>query len=413
MSHLTSAQPTMAIVYDRATVAFGGAEDLLQVLHQAFPTAPLITSLWNPKLAWTKNWLVRPSFLQKIPFAHRLHRLLVPLMPIAFELQSLADYQIILSVSSAEAKGVITKPEQLHVCYLFTPTRYLYEYDTAYSSVSGWHTAPIIKQGVALMRKYLTWWDQSAALRPDHYLTLSQKSATKIHATYHRSARVLYPPVISNTTTSDLSLTQAIKPLRYALSLSRLVAYKRIQAGIEACVSSQLPIIIIGAGPDFHRLARLYPQLTLVRTSQQTTIETLSLAKQTKKTIIFLGTVSDKERNTLIEHAKMLLMLGDEDFGITALQASIMNTPVILSAHSGAAELLATHPQAICLSNIYPTEISRAIGALDKSAKVNSIQFTQLDQVKPEFFIRQIQEIVYDEWRKHMKKYDKTQRRGE
>lgn len=411
MSHLNSTQPTMAIVYDRATVAFGGAEDLLQVLHQAFPSAPLYTSIWNPKLTWTKNWLVRPSFLQKIPFAHHLHRLLVPLMPIAFELQSLADYQIILSVSSAEAKGVITKPEQLHLCYLFTPTRYLYEYDTAYSSTAGWHTAPIIKWGIALMRKYLTWWDQSAALRPDHYLTLSQKSANKIQATYHRSARVLYPPVISNTTTSDLSLTQAIKPLRYALSLSRLVAYKNIQAGIEACVGSRLPIMIIGTGPDFQRLAHLYPQLTFIRSNQQPLIATLNLAKQTGKSIIFLGSVSDAERNTLIENAKVLLMLGDEDFGITALQATLLNTPVILSAHSGAAELLGTHPQATCLSNISPPDINRAISSLLKSTKFDSAQLSQLNQVKPEFFIRQIQEIVYDEWRKHMKKYDKIQRR--
>lgn len=411
MSHLTPTQPTIAIVYDRATVAFGGAEDLLQVLHQAFPSAPLFTSIWNHTLPWTKNWLVQPSFLQNIPFAHRLHRLLVPLMPIAFELLSLAKYQIILSVSSAEAKGVLTKPEQLHVCYLFTPTRYLYEYDAAYSSVSGWHNAPITKWGIALIRKYLTWWDQSAAWRPDNYLTLSQKSADKIQSIYHRSARVLYPPVFNDITPSDLPLTQVIKPLSYALSLSRLVAYKKIQEAIEACVISQLPILIIGTGPDFLRLTRLYPQLSLIRSNQQSIVETLKLAKQTGKSIIFLGSVLDTERNALIAHAKVLLMLGDEDFGITALQATLLNTPVILSAHSGAAELLATHSQAICLSNISPSQISLAISSLLKSTKSNSAKLTQLNHVQPEFFIRQIQEIVYDEWRKHMKKYDKTQRR--
>ncbi len=154
-----SVQPSIALVYDRVTVQHGGAEDLLQVLHQAFPSAPLFTSVWNPKLKWTQNWHIVPSFLQHIPFAHQLHRVLAPCMPMAFESLNFTNYDIVLSVTSAEAKGVITKPYQLHICYLFTPTRYLYEYAEAYASASGWHTLPIIKSIVNVVRRYLIWWD--------------------------------------------------------------------------------------------------------------------------------------------------------------------------------------------------------------------------------------------------------------
>lgn len=411
MSQNASAKPSIVIVYDRATVSYGGAEDLLQVLHLAFPSAPLFTSVWNPQLSWTKNWPVVTSFLQTIPCGSKLHRLLAPLMPLAFESLNLIDFDIVISVSSAEAKGVITKPKQLHLCYLFTPTRYLYEYNSAYGNSDGWHTLPIISFAIGLVRKYLTWWDMQAAQRPDKYLTLSHKSQKKIHLIYQCDSEVLYPPVVINPNDVAPEIAKLVRSNHYALSLSRLVTYKRVKESINACYESKLPLLIVGSGPDFGRLTQLYPSQTYIRTSNQSLATCLSLAFSNNKSIVFLGSVTNEQRTTLLLYAKILFMLGDEDFGISAVQAALLNVPTIVSEQSGANELLQSIPNSIQLKNLTTSDICLAIQTVlsfeNKSPNLSQL----LKQTSPEFFISQIKEIVYDEWRKHMKKYDNIRRR--
>ncbi len=411
MSQIASAKPSIALVYDRVTVEYGGAEDLLQVFYQAFPSAPLFTSVWNPKLSWTKYWPVHVSFLQRIPWGFKFHRLLAPWMPLAFESLSLSDFDIIVSISSAEAKGIITKPEQLHLCYLFTPTRYLYEYKTAYGDIAGWHNLPIINFAIRLVRKYLTWWDLQAAQRPDTYLTLSHKSQKKIQQIYQRLATVVYPPVLINSNATAPAIMKLSQSNKYSLSLSRLVPYKRIQECIIACRESKLPLLIVGSGPDFLRLTQLYPNQTFIRTNEQSLAECLQLAFVNHKSIVFLGSVSNDERTTLIKYAKILFMLGDEDFGISAIQAALLNVPSIVSQQAGASELLQSIPNSIQLKKITTAEICLAIQTA-LSFQNTSPNLSQLSkQTSQEFFIRQIKEIVYDEWRKHMKKYDNIRRR--
>jgi len=411
MSQNAVAKPSVAIVYDRATVAYGGAEDLLQVLHQAFPSAPLYTSVWNPQLGWTKNWPVVTSFLQNIPWGSKLHRLLAPLMPIAFESLNLTDFDIVISVSSAEAKGVITKPNQLHLCYLFTPTRYLYEYKTAYGDSAGWHNLPIISFAISLVRKYLTWWDVQVAQRPDKYLTLSHKIQKKIQQMYKRDSEVLYPPVVINPNDVAPEIVKFARSNHYALSLSRLVTYKRVKDSIDACHKSKLPLLIVGSGPDFDRLTQLYPSQTHIRAKDQSLAACLDLAFSNHKSIVFLGSVTNEERTTLLLYAKILFMLGDEDFGISAVQAALLHVPTIVSEQSGASELLQSIPNSIQLQKLTPSEICLAIQTAI-SFENKSPDLSQLSkQTSPEFFISQIKEIVYDEWRKYMKKYDNIRRR--
>ena len=134
-------KPKVALVYDRVNTPFGGAENVLLALHQIYPEAPLYTSVYDPKTApWAKVFSVRPSFLQKIPFAKRFHRLFAVLMPLAFESFDLVEFDIVISITSAEAKGVLTKPNQLHICYLLTPTRYLWSHAKEYEQhrLTGW-----------------------------------------------------------------------------------------------------------------------------------------------------------------------------------------------------------------------------------------------------------------------------------
>src|SRR3990172_2049332 len=116
----SSSLPSIALVYDRTNTPYGGAENVLSALHQAFPDAPLYTSLYEPKVAgWALQFpAIHTSFLNRLPILRRFHRWLAWLMPVVFESFDLSAYDIIISVTSAEAKGVLTRPDQLHICYL-------------------------------------------------------------------------------------------------------------------------------------------------------------------------------------------------------------------------------------------------------------------------------------------------------
>ncbi|MCA9372900.1 glycosyltransferase [Candidatus Woesebacteria bacterium] len=399
--------PKIALVYDRLTVQHGGAEDVLQTLKLAFPDATVFTSIWNTRISWTKDWRISSSFLQRIPFSHRLHRVLALLMPLAFETLDFSDFDIILSVSSAEAKGVLTKPWQLHLCYLFTPTRYLYEFETTYAKNDGWHQLPILRQLVSLTRAYLRWWDQQASLRPDLYLTLSQKSARKIQQIYNRPAQVVYPPVLQPLLSSKTSTAHAEVSWRYALSISRLVPYKRVAVAMEACQQSGLPLVIVGTGPDFSHLLKLNPAQTYIRSEEESVESALNAMQKQQKTFLFTRSVSDDEKVFLITNAQSALMLGDEDFGISALQALLFGTPVIVSKNAGASELLSNNSSVTILPSVSASTVKKALVQQQKTHKPIKVPDELKQAVEPKLFIRQMQEIVYDEWRKYMKKYDR------
>lgn len=407
MKTQTPHNPKIALVYDRLTVRHGGAEDVLQTLMLAFPDATVFTSIWNTQIPWIKNWQVSTSYLQRIPFSHRLHRVLALLMPLAFELLDLSEFDIVLSVSSAEAKGVLTKPDQVHLCYLFTPTRYLYEFETAYAKNHGWHQLPGLKQLVLLTRKYLRWWDQQASLRPDLYLTLSQKSAEKIQQIYNRPAKVIYPPVVQPSLNPEVISTQADSSWQYALSISRLVPYKRIAVAMDACQQIGLPLIVVGTGPDFSHLTKLYSAQTYVRSEEESLAAALAETEKQQKTFLFTRSVTENEKAVLIAHAQSALMLGDEDFGISALQALLLGTPVILSKKAGAAELLTASSTVALLPTVSIYSVKKALEQQQDIRKPIEVPEKLGRAVKPKLFIRQIQEIVYDEWRKYMKKYDR------
>jgi hypothetical protein len=136
----------VALVYDRVNTPYGGAEKVLLSLHELFPAAPLYTSLYNPKKAhWANIFEVKASFLNSIPFLKNNHQLIAFLMPLAFESFDFSQYDLVISITSAEAKGVITKPQTTHLCYLLTPPRYLYSHKRFYLQKSRIFNLPIIR----------------------------------------------------------------------------------------------------------------------------------------------------------------------------------------------------------------------------------------------------------------------------
>ncbi len=179
----------VALVYDRIN-KWGGAERILLELHKLFPDAPLFTSVYYPKSAlWAKDFIVRTSFLQKIPFLRKHHEVVPFLMPFAFEQFNFDEFDVIFSITSESAKGILIKPGSRHICICLTPTRYLWSGYTDYfsSSVSRFITKPLIE--------YLRCWDKIAGQRPDTYIAISQEVQKRIKKYYQRESKVIYPPI--------------------------------------------------------------------------------------------------------------------------------------------------------------------------------------------------------------------------
>ena len=349
----------IAIVYDHANTMYGGAENVLKALHQAFPNAILHSSVYHPKAKWANKWPKKISFLQSIPGAKLNHRLLAPLMPIAFESFDFSNFNIIISISAGAAKGVLSKPNQQHVCYLLTPTRYLYSHQKEYFSSRQYLRWPIIKQCYKLIKKYLLWWDQTAAFRPDHIIPISQLVKSRIENTYLRNTNApIYPPI--NTNELKLTVEKKKIPLNiqhflakypdFFLSVSRLVSYKEISKSIRACQINGLPLIIVGEGPHKKELHKL----------------------QSDK-ILFLGNQPRMIVNYLMGKMKALIMPQIEDFGITALEAAYFGKPSLLSSKSGVTELLAGQTLSVAISKISVKTISEGL---------KKIQLTEFDSKK-------------------------------
>jgi glycosyltransferase involved in cell wall biosynthesis len=321
MSALSS-QLKVAFVYDRVNTPYGGAENVLVALHHIFPDAPLFTSVYDPNRAqWAKGFRVIPSFLQRLPFAKHHHRWFAWAMPLAFESFDLSEFDIVISITSAEAKGILTKPHQLHICYLLTPTRYLWSHAEEYEK--SWLTGWLRK----IVFKYLKWWDEAACWRPDVLIPISELVAERSLTFYQRQTEaVIYPPVEKPSLTKQ-ELQQIKKPLgvpeEYYLIVSRLVPYKRIDMAIKACQTLKKNLVIIGEGPDYVRLVML-----------------AGMRGNATAKILFLQAVHPKDVIAYYTHCTAFLMPAEEDFGITALEAQSFGKPVFIYHKSGAAEIV-------------------------------------------------------------------------
>ncbi len=297
---------------------FGGAERVLETLHEMFPQAPVYTAYVNLDAMGEngkrfKTWKIIPSWYQKMPFANKLlspFRLFAPLM---FESFDLSSYDLVISSSSAiyMAKAVITKPETLHISYIHTPPRFLYGYVTSFN----YKKNPITHVLGEIVNHILRIYDFEISQRPDILVANSKNIQKRIAKFYRRDSVIIYPPVDLKEFTGNRQ--QATGERKYFLVLSRLVRGKGVEAVVEACGKLGLPLKIAGSGPELDNLKRL--------------AVTCNLKPET-----FLGWVSDSERVKLMQNAKALIVGSeDEDFGITSIEAQAAGTPVIAPASGG------------------------------------------------------------------------------
>jgi len=297
----------VALVHDYLN-QMGGAERVVLAFHELFPDAPLYTSIYDPRRvdAAFQQIDIRTSFMQRLPFVKKHHQPFLPLYPFAMERLDLRGYDLILSSSSAFGKGVITKPGTMHICYCHTPMRWCWNYD---EYVEREQLGKLARGVLPFLITWLRVWDQTTAMRVDHFIANSPAVADRIQKYYRREAVVIPPPVDASRFLFD----PTTQPEDYFLVVSRFMPYKRIDLAIQACNRLQLPLVIIGSGRDQQRLQQM-----------------------AGPTIRFLGRLSDAEVLHYYAHCRALILPGEEDFGITPLEAQASGRPVIAYSAGGA-----------------------------------------------------------------------------
>lgn len=296
-----------AIVCDWLT-NFAGAERVILALANLFPQATLFTSIYNPiKCAAFKDREIRTSFIQHLPGARRHHQWYIKQMPYAFENFDLSDFDLVISSAHACSKGVITKPETLHVCYCHSPARYLW--DNFHQYIRGYRTNFLVKKMAPYWLSDLRVWDFLAADRVDHFIANSKYIQRRIKKYYGRGSTVIYPPVAVK------KFEMASGDGDYYLAVGRLTAYKRADLLVETFNRLGWPLKIAGVGEQLKMLKR-----------------------QARKNIEFLGFVPEEDLAGLYADAKALVFPQCEDFGITPLEAMASGRPVVAFEKGGALE---------------------------------------------------------------------------
>jgi len=316
---------------------YGGAERVLDVVHEMYPEAPVYTSIYWPEAMPPayRSWDIRPSFLNRLPLIKRHHQPFLPLYPLGFETMDLDGYDLVLSVTSAFAHGVITRPGTVHVSYCLTPARFLW-YDAAYARRE--QLGPAMRTLLPFFLSGLRTWDAVAADRVDHFVAISRAVQARILKFYRRPARLIYPPV----RTAEFAVSGQVDD--YYLVVSRLVPYKRIDLAVQAFNALGRTLLIVGDGRDRAALERL-----------------------AGPNVHFLGRVSDSEIKRYMARCQALIFPGEEDFGITPLEAQAAGRPVIAYGAGGALETVVEGQTGTFFREPTPESLAAAVASFDPS----------------------------------------------
>ncbi len=296
----------VALVHDWL-ITLGGADRVLLALHEIFPQAPVFVGLYDlSRLPEPFRRLdVRGTWLQRVPGAAHHHRLLVPLMPLAFGRVDLRGYDVVVSSSHACAQGVSVPSNARHVCYCHTPMRYAWDLQNEYLAALPAVARPPARVALARLRR----WDRAAAQRVDYFIANSHHVAGRIRRHYGREAAVIYPPVDTDF------FTPAGDPQEFYLAVSRLVPYKRLDVVVAAFNLLERPLVVVGDGPERRRLqAMAHPHVQ------------------------FAGEVSETALRGYYRRCRALVFAGEEDFGIVPVEAQACGRPVIAYGRGGVLE---------------------------------------------------------------------------
>jgi len=345
-----------------------GGEKVLEAICERFPDATLFTLVHvrgsvSPAI---ERLHPRTSFVQRLPFVKRLYRLYLPLFPAAVEQFDLDEFDVVLSVSHCAVKSAIKARAATHVCYCLTPMRYAWDQFDAYFGRDR-----LGRAGSAVMRRMMTHlahWDRDTASRADRYVAISHYVAGRIRRYYNRDATVVYPPV---DTTFFTPATQSNGSHTYALVVSALVPYKRLEIAIEGARLAGVPLKIVGDGPDRGRLQRAADSNTT-----------------------FLGRLSDDQIRDLYRHAAVTLLPGEEDFGIVPVEAQACGRPVVALGRGGATETVVDGQTGVLVDGLSADAFADGISRAMSSTFDRAVIRRHAEQFSRERFVDQIATLV-------------------
>jgi len=307
----------LAFVHDWLTGMRGG-EKVLDALCERFPQAELFTLVHvkGSVSATIERRPIHTSFVQRLPLAARYYRHYLPVFPTAVEQFSFDRFDVVVSISHCAAKSIVRPPRVRHLCYCLTPMRYAWDQFEEYFGEPriGRLPSAAMRRVMARMAR----WDRDTAGRADRYVAISHHVAGRIRRYYNREATVVYPPVDTDffqPADDGPGSNLARHDPAFALIVSALVPYKRLELAMDACRLAGIPLTIAGDGPERARLERSAGSGT-----------------------IFVGRRSDEEIRDLYRRASVVLMPGEEDFGIVHVEAQACGTPVVALARGGALE---------------------------------------------------------------------------
>lgn len=306
----------VAIVHD-FLVEFGGAEQVLKSLHNLYPEALIYTLLYDKEKmeGFFDDADIRTSGLQKLPkFLRKRKWYLLPLMPIMPETFDLREYDLVISSSNSFAKGVITKPKTVHISYCHSPMRFVWDWNS--ENMQSHKRNFLVWTGMLFLMNYLRMWDRSSADRVSYFVANSETTAARIKKYYRKDSVVIYPPVDVGGEEGG-KRKEENKQTSYFLIISRLSKYKRIDLAVEAFNKLQLPLVIIGDGREYKKLKKI-----------------------ASSNIQFLGYQSEDVKKKYLQNCFAFIFPGEEDFGISPVEAMSYGKPVLAYRAGGLQETM-------------------------------------------------------------------------
>lgn len=350
----------VALVHDWL-INMGGAERLIKIFHELFPEAPIYTLFYDRDRmpAEFQKMDIRTSWLQNIPYGTRIYQHLLPLMPMAVEQFDLSEYDLVLSSSTCCAKGVITRPDTLHICYCNTPMRYAWDFYCEYTE----NKSRPMKLLIAAVMNYIRLWDRLSADRVDYFIANSNNVRKRIYKHYRRDSTVIYPGVDTDFYTPSGDIGD------YYLIVSRLVGYKKVDLAVKAFNELGLPLVVVGDGPEL-----------------------AGLKKMAKNNIRFTGRLSDEDVREYYRKCRALIFPAEEDFGLVPLEAQSCGRPVIAYGRGGALETVIEGKTGVFFSLQTAESLKEAVLDFEKKADEFDEKFIRLHALR----------FGYDRFKKEM-----------
>jgi glycosyltransferase involved in cell wall biosynthesis len=361
----------VAIVHDYIK-EYGGAERVLESLHDIFPKAPIFTTVYLPSYLGPHekrfdNWDIRTSWAQNLPLKAKLISPLRLLAPMLFKSFDFSDFDVIIvSATGAYSPNILNKKDAVLVCYCHTPPRFLYGYETA----RNWKKNPVTRAIGATASHFLRMVDYTSSQNVDYFIANSEETKKRIEKFYRQKATVIYPPV-------NVGLKQAVEKGNYYLAGGRMARAKHPDLIIKAFLENGLPLKVFG------------------KTFGGYESEIRDLLKQKGSQIEYLGEVSDEEKERLMAGAKAFIFASkDEDFGIVPVEAMMLRTPVIAHRSGGVLETVKEGETGLFFDEFSVESLNSAIRKFEKMTFDQSKLIKHAQKYSRERFEKEIKEFV-------------------